>query len=144
MRPDRQVAFRCMSIRGQEILAEAHRQTRGNPRKPSSWHLRRRRRHRAPSSSVTRHAIRRRVIAHRCCGHIMRGRVAPEAPCKAAWLAAMSASLNFLSHCQKMAGSDVIVSELTLSLSENPLRTQHTQSPRHVYSRRRHCGRKVR
>jgi len=31
----------------------------------------------------------------------MRGRVAPEAPFKAAWLAAMSASLTFLSHCQK-------------------------------------------
>ena len=84
--PDRQVAFRCLGIRGQEIWAGPHRRTEETPGSgPSSRHLRRRRRHRAPSSSVTRHVIRRRAIAHRCCGHIMCGRVAPEAPCKAAW-----------------------------------------------------------
>jgi hypothetical protein len=46
-------------------------------------------------------AIGRRVIAHRYCGHVMCGRVAPEAPCKAAWLAALSASLNLHPLCQK-------------------------------------------
>ena len=45
-------------------LGRAPQTDRRNPRKPSSRHLHRRRRHRAPSSSVTRHVIRRRLIAH--------------------------------------------------------------------------------
>jgi hypothetical protein len=55
--PDRQVAFRCMGIRGQEIWAGPHRQTEETPENPSWRHLRQRRRRRAPSSSVTRHVL---------------------------------------------------------------------------------------
>ena len=63
-RPDK---ISCVQMYGHSWsgnLGRAPHTDRGNPRKPSSRHLRRRRRHRAPSSSVTRHVIGRRLIAH--------------------------------------------------------------------------------
>jgi hypothetical protein len=61
----------------------------GNPRRPVFAAT--------SPTPMTRHVTRRRVIAQRCCGHIMCGRLAPGAPRKAAWLAAVSAALHVLS-----------------------------------------------